>query len=1112
LPRWVSRPAWPFASQRATKDSNLPVSETLLPLLVRVLPSGLSRNASSRRENASAQRSRQRDFRAIAARGGARIVRAIRLPMRTMNLTEASLRNPAAVAVAVAMACAFGLLALAKLPLQLFPEIDRPQLSIQTAWRAASPQEMESEVVEPIETVMQGLPGLEEISSNVSPGFSNINLAFAVGSDMEAMLVEVLSRMNRLPPLPRDATPPVVRTGADVANSSLTFLFVQKLPGTAGDVRDFGQLVEDRVVPRLAAIAGVAGVEVNGSEPEELSITVDLARAASLGIGIPEIAAIAARATDASGGTVEAGRREYVLRFAGRYAPEAMGGMVLAWRDGMPVRLADVATIEVKRPEQRFFAYQNGNPAIGLRVLRANGANVLDTLAEVRALLDVLREEELRPLGLDIAQSFDASVFIHRAIGLLSGSLFAGVLLAVGCLWWFLRDARATALIACAIPISLLATFIVLQLTGRSLNVISLAGLAFAVGMVMDAAVVVAENIVRLREQGVPAARAALEGTRQVGGALLASTLTTVAVFLPVVFMRDVEGQLFADLALTISIAVGVSLLVAVVVLPAAAGNWLRTRPGGGGRHRFWTQASDWAMRATDGRRRQWTWVLALVALPTLLAWAWMPQVDYLPPVKRAAVDANFSFPPGMSPERVDREIVPVLLARMQPYMDGTRAPQLSNWYLQLWPGGGTLGARVVDASQIGELERIVRDEVVSGFPDTRAFAREGELFGGFGGSPRAIAIHLQHGDGDALARAAELGRRELGQRFPGANVQVWPNADIATPELRIAPDDRRLAEAGWQRGDLATVVRVLGDGQWLGEQFDGDRRLPIILRSDRDAALERFAGVPLATPRAGIVPLDALASVDTVLAATQLRRIDRRRTVTLTVDPPADMSLEQALEIVGQQMVPLLREALPADAAVRVSGSADRLDAVVATMRGNFTLALLVLFLLMAAMFRSLRDSAFVIASLPLAVFGGVLGLRALDLVAGQTLDLLSMIGFVMLMGMVINNAILLVAQTREAEAAGASLEAALRQALEQRLRPILIAATTGVLGALPMAVNPGPGAAIYRGIAALSVGGIALSLVFTVVLVPAVLRLAGSRARRAAVADTHALPLSPP
>jgi multidrug efflux pump subunit AcrB len=1014
-----------------------------------------------------------------------------------MKLTEASLRNPAAVAVAVVMVCAFGLMSLLDLPLQLFPDIERPQMSIQTNWRAASPQEMESEIVEPIEAVMQGLPGLEEIASNVNAGNSWINLTFAVGSDMDAMLVEVLSRMNRLPPLPRDATPPVVQAGADNANNSLTYFFVQKLPGTRGDILDYRQLIEDRVVPRLSAVDGVAGVEINGGAPEELTITLDLERAASLGIQIPEVAAVAARATDVSGGVVEAGRREYVLRFAGRYSPEAMGELILAWRDGRPVRLGDVARVEVKRPEQRFFAYQNGNPAIGLRILRESGANVLDTLDEVKQVVEQVRVSELAPLGLDIRQSFDASVFINRAVALLSGNLLAGVLLAVGCLWWFLRDVRATALIACAIPISLLATFIVLQLTGRSLNVISLAGLAFAVGMVMDAAVVVAENIVRLREEGMPAHKAAFEGTRQVGGALFASTLTTVAVFLPVIFMEDVEGQLFADLALTISIAVGISLLIALTVLPAAAGNWLRVGKQNAQQHRFWSHVSDWALRTTTGRKRQLAWVGALVVAPMLLAAALMPQVDYLPPVKRAAVDAFFNFPPGMSPERVNREMVPTLLERMRPYMDGGKSPQLSNWYVNIWPGGGTIGARVVDPGEIGELERVVRDEIVVGFPDTRAFAAEGELFGAFGGSARAIQIHLQHGDDEALARAAEAGRKRLAELFPGANVQAWPNADAGTPELRINADDRRLAEVGWRRPDLGTVVRTLGDGQWLGEHFDGDRRLAIILRSNREDDFARLGAAPLATPQGGVMSLGELASVDTVLAPNQLRRIDRRRTVTLTVDPPPAMSLEEALDIVDNDVVPALREVLPQDAAIRVSGSADRLGEVVRTMGFNFVLALLVLFLLMAAMFRSLKDSAFVMATLPMAVLGGVLGLLALDLAAGQTLDLLSMIGFIMLLGMVINNAILLVAQTREAQAAGATLDAALKQALDQRLRPILIAALTGVLGALPMAINPGPGAVIYRGLAAVSVGGVALSLVFTVVLVPALLRLADARRR---------------
>ncbi|WP_326534268.1 efflux RND transporter permease subunit, partial [Pseudorhodoferax sp.] len=885
-----------------------------------------------------------------------------------MKITDSCLRNPVAVLAAVAMVCLFGAVSLFDLPVQLFPDIERPQMTIQTNWRAASPPELEAEIVEPIEAVLQGLPGLEEMVSTVSAGGSTINLAFAVGSDMDAKLVEVLARMNRLPPLPRDATPPVVSAGGDGSNNSLTFFFVQLLPGTAGNIFDYRTLLEDRLVPRLSAITGVAGVTINDGAPEELSIAVDLERAAALGIRLPEIAAQAARATDVSAGMIESGRREYALRFAGRYTPQTLSELVLAWRDGRPVRLGDVADIAVRRGEQRVYAYQNGNPALTVRVLRENGANVLATLDEVKRVVAEVRERELLPIGLDIAQSFDASLFINRAIGLLTGSLLAGIALAVGGLWWFLRNARATGLIAVAIPVSLLATFIVLKLTGRNLNVISLAGLAFAVGMVMDAAVVVAENIVRLRERGLSAIDAALKGTAQVGGALVASTLTTVAVFLPVLFMRDVEGQLFADLALTISVAVGISLLVAVTVLPTAmamgaVGNVAQ------GNNRRWALIADWAMRSTASRARQIGWVVALVPLPLLLAWVLLPRIDYLPPVKRAAIDVNFAFAPGMSPVRLNQEIAPVLLERMRPYMSGEKQPQLLNWYMYVWPGGGTIGARPVDPNQIGALEQVIGQEIITGLPDTRGSAREGDLFGGFGGSPRAIAIDLQHADGDALASAAEAGRQRLLEQFPGAEVRIWPGTSTGTLELRVDPDDRRLAETGWSRPDLASVVRMLGEGQWLGEHFDGDRRLPIILRGDRRHAIEELGSAPLATPSGNVLSLGELAQIRTVLAANQVRRVDRRRTVTLTMDPPANLSLGEALDTIDAVIVPALRAALPADAAVQVSGSASRLDEVVRSMGGNLLVALLVLFVLMTAMFRSLRDSAVVMASLPMAV-----------------------------------------------------------------------------------------------------------------------------------------------
>jgi multidrug efflux pump subunit AcrB len=1019
-----------------------------------------------------------------------------------MKLIDGALKNPAAVVVGVALVCLFGILSLGKLPLQLFPDIERPQMSIQTGWRAASPQEMESEILEPMENVMQGLPGLEQMDGNAGPGFSFVNLTFAVGTDMRAMLVEVIGRLNRMPQLPPDVNPPVVQLNGQESNQTLSWFFVQQLPGTPGNIEDFSRFVQDRVVPRIEAVPGVAGVQVNGGPPEELLISIDLAKAAALGVTLPQVAQQAARATDVSGGFFESGRRQYTLRFAGRYAPDDLGQLILAWREGRPVRLSDVATVEVKRPEKQFFAYQNGNPAIGLRIDRESGANVLATLTEVKAVIAEMREGVLKENGLGIEQSFDSSLFINRAISLLSGNLGAGVLLAVGCLWWFLRDRRATLLIASAIPISLLATFIVLDLSGRSLNVISLAGLAFAVGMVMDAAVVVAENIVRLREGGKTPDVAASVGTKQVAGALVASTLTTIAVFVPVIFMDDVEGQLFSDLALTISIAVAISMLIAVTVLPAAAGNWLKAKRLASMSEQGYPKVTAAIMRWTDTRAKQLGWIAGLVVLPCALSWLMVPRVDYLPPVKRAAIDAFFNFPPGMSPATVDKEIAQTVLARMKPYMDGTKEPKLKNWYILLWPGGGTIGARVVDEDRIGELETLMRDEIVVGFPDTRAFATEGELFGGFGGSARAIQIHLQSGDTDALNAGAEAGRLLLEEKFPGAQVQAFPQADSASPELRLTANDRRLAEVGWNRPDVGTVVRTVGDGMWLGEYFNGDERLPIIMRAQGWSSPEELATMPVATPLGGVLPLGELVGIETTLAPSQIRRVDRRRTVTLTVDPPAAMSLDEAIEIVENEVVPALRKALPADAGVQVSGSADQLEQVVGGMRSNFAMALMVLFMLMAAMFKSLKDSAFVMLALPMAVFGGVLGLRALGLFTPQSLDLLSMIGFVMLLGMVINNAILLIAQTRTAQDEGLDIAQAVEQALNQRMRPILIGALTGVVGALPLAISPGPGAVIYRGIAAVTVGGVGLSLVFTLVLMPALLRLQWRRAERAAPA----------
>ncbi len=1015
-----------------------------------------------------------------------------------MNLTRSSLQNPAGVAVGVAIVLLFGLFSLAKLPVQLLPDIERPQLGISTSWRAASPQEIESEILEAQEEVLQGLPGLEEMVAEINQGWCNVSLTFGLETDMQETLIDVISRLNRVPTLPADADPPVVRLGGGGRGGDfsreLIWFYVQLLPGNVKPIESYQKLIEDQVQPRFESVRGVAGLQLMAGAPEEVQIRFDPYRAAELGIEIPRIAALAGRADDVSGGFVDVGRRKYTLRFAGRYTPAQLEELILEWRDGRPIRLGDVAEVAVGRGDRSFATYQNGNPAMAMRIDRDNNANVLEALEAVKAVAAELDAGLLAENGLTIRPSFDASVFIHRAIALVSGNLAAGVLLAVAVLWWFLRRLKATLIVATAIPLSLAGTFIVLSAFGRSLNVISLAGLAFAVGMVLDAAIVVLENIVRLRERGAATLDAATEGTAQVWGALVASTATTVAIFLPVIFLPDVEGQLFADLALTVAIAVTLSLLVAVTILPAAASRWLAGAPPEEAHGELWDRLAGRLAAATSTTGRRAGWIAALMGVPVVVTALLLPRLDYLPPVERDAVDSILALPPGASVESVDREIARTVIDRLAPYMAGDQEPALRNYYLFTWPGNAILGARARDQKKVADLERLMREEITIALPDTQVYVFRGNLFGGFD-SARSIAFHLQVKDAEALYEAGRRGLELLRERIPGATVRPLPGLEMAEPELRLHPDDQRILEVGWTRAQVAAIVRALGDGLYVGEHFDGEKRMNLILRCRDWATPEELEAVPLATPSGAVLQVGELVDLERTVGPTKLRRVDRRRTLTLQVNPPVGTSLEETIQAIKNDVAPVLLAAMPADATIRYGGSADALKNAVRNMSENFSVALLVLFLLMSALFKSMKDSLLVVLALPLATVGGVAALRLVNLVVFQPLDLLTMIGFIILLGLVVNNAILLVHQTRRAERAGMGRGAAVAQALRLRLRPIFMSTLTSIFGMLPLVLMPGTGSVIYRGLAVVIAGGMSVSTAFTLILLPSLLRLGEER-----------------
>ncbi len=1010
-----------------------------------------------------------------------------------MNLTEKSLKSPIGVAVGVGLIVVLGIVSLVKLPVQLFPDVDEPVITIFTGWRAAAPAEVESELIEPQEQALRGIAGLKQIQSFAGAGGAFINLEFAIGTDMGRTLIDVIARMNQLPPLPRDADAPRISLGQDGGggpNETLSWFFVQLKPGTPGPVENYRREVEDLFRSRIESIPGVGTVNVNAGAPDELRIEFDPYRAAQLGIPIPAIVGVAGSANDVSGGFAELGRRQYTLRFAGRYQPADLGELVLDWRGGRPVRLADVATISVERGDRNSLAVQNNNPAIAIQIIKESGADVLATLNAVKKEIAELREGPLAAMGLAIEQSFDPSVFINRAIGMVSGNLLLGVLLAIAVLWLFLRQLRATMLVGLAIPVSLLTTIVVLFVSGHTLNVISIAGIAFAVGMTLDAAIVVLESIVARRERGLPAAQAALEGARHVWPALVASAATTVIVFLPVMFMENTEGQLFADLALTIAVSVAVSLIMAMTVLPVAAARWLKpvaVKQQGSG---WQTRLGDRVVTLTDMARTRRITIAVLLGVPVLLTWLLLPPIDYLPPVKRDAIDGFFQFPPGMNVNAIESEVVQPMVQRLAPYMAGEKEPALKNYYILIFPGGGTIGVRPLDASKIGELDRLVRDEITTGFPDLQVFSQQGNLFGGFGDG-RNIEVRLQSADFDGLLRAAHAAQDIITEKLPGAQVRSFQDLELSEPELRLIPNDRRISESGWTRANVATVVRSLGDGIWVGEHFDGERRLDMILRARGWDSPDALSAVPVATPNGGVVPLGELVTIEPTVGTTGFRRVDGRRTIGLNVIAPAGMSLQQTMDRIEQDIGPVIQPLLPADGGIRYAGDAGSLETALADMRVNIGLALLVLFLLMAALFRSIRDSALVMLTVPLASFGGVVAIRLLNLFTPQTLDLLTMVGFIILMGIVVNNAILLVDRTRSGEHEGLSRRDAVRAALGERTRPILATSLTTLFGLLPLVIVPGPGAALYRGLATVIAGGMVFNTVFMLVLLPAMLRL---------------------
>ncbi len=1030
-----------------------------------------------------------------------------------MTLVDASIRYPVTVAVGVLIAFLGGILALTGIPIQLSPEIDRPVVTVATIWPGASPEEMEKEIVEEQEEYLKSVEGVLEMSSESSDSFSQVFLEFAAGTDLTGATVRVTNRLNEVPSYPQTAERPVVSTVGQFDRSICWFVIRGSEDVYAPHMATF---LEDAVKPRLERVEGIAGANLFGGLNRELHVIYDPDLLASMGIGIAELAAaLQAESQDVSAGDFGEGKRRYVVRTMGRYrSPDDVAQTVIRVRAGVPIRVGDVAEVELAFQKPGALVRYQGEPAIAMNAQRRLGSNVLEVTEKLVAEVEAINEEVLELRGMSIETAYRESNYVHASIDQMMQNIYLGVFLAVVVLFLFLRSPTSVLVVGLSIPISAVAALLTMYLLGRTINVVSLVGMAFAVGMVVDNAIVVLENVYRHLQLGKRRRQAAIDGTGEVWGAVLASTITTVAVFLPIVFIQERAGQLFRDIALAIASAIVASLVVAVTVIPSASAKILKASAGEKGKllPRLAAAISALVDFINAGRLRRLAVMAAIVAASVGLSYSLLPSAEYLPNGKQNFIFGFLLPPPGYNLDEVQHtgEIVESQLGPLWEASDEEAVAM---------PGGGAqnfwfvalhtmsfFGVEARDPNRVGELVPVVNQSLTA-VPGAFGFGNMQSLFSESMAGTRSVRIDVSGPDLEQVLGLAGEVFVQVGQTLPGSNSRPIPGLDLGNPEVRVYPDRVRAADAGFNAADIGRTVNSLVDGMKVAEFFHEGREIDLILKGSDDWSrhTQSIAQLPLATPTGQIVTLGDIAEVRQRQGPVQINRVERQRAVSIETTLPDDLPLEAAIEKIEDEIVAPLRQAgrIGGLYDIRLRGAADDLSRLRTVLGTNFLVVIVLTFLLLAALFQSFLYPVVIMLTVLLATFGGVLGLRLVQVFdSGQQLDILTMLGFVILVGTVINNSILIVYQALRLLREGQEPREAVRESVRVRVRPILMSTLTSSLGMLPLVVMPGPGSELYRGLGAVVVGGLLVSTVITLVLTPLVFtfvyELRASLARR--------------
>ncbi|MFN0087857.1 MAG: efflux RND transporter permease subunit [Blastocatellia bacterium] len=1009
------------------------------------------------------------------------------------KLAEICVRRPVFATMLIMTLVVLGVFSYNRLIVERFPRVEFPTVVISTILPGAGPQEVETEITDKIEQTVNTISGIEELRSTSSEGVSLVFITFELERELDAAAQDVRDKLNTaLPLLPKTIEQPTVQKFDPDASPIMTVSLASSRP-----IRETTEYADKVLRRQIESISGVGQVQLIGGRKRQINVKLDGDKLRAYNLTVSQVsAALQQQNLEVPGGRIEQADRTLVLRTLGRLqSPADFNNVVVATRAGYPIKVSDLGHTEDGEEEELSAGRYNDTPALLLQIRRQSGTNTVDVVDAIKERLDELKTAI--PAGYEIKIVRDQSAFILASFHTIREHLILGSLLAALVVLLFMQNIRATIISAVAIPTSLISTFAMMEYAGITLNGPSMLGLTLAVGIVIDDAIVVLENIFRyIEEKGYEPFEAAIEATREIGLAVMATTLSLIVIFLPVAFMPSVAGRFFKSVALTMAFAIAVSLLVSFTLTPMMSARMLKRleRKPGETPAAGHVEKSSWIMRVLDRiyarllvfslRHR---WVIVTLAIISFLSTAplfmkvgkdFFPQDDQdeFEVILRAAEGASLQATLGIA-ERVAAEI------RKLAHVDYTLTtvgddPQLTpneaHVYVRMTP----LDTRSISQFQV---MGVVRDKVLPGFRDLNLRTSVAPI-AAIGGSSRQNADVAFTVQGPNLDKLNEYSMRLLDalKRMPGI-VDADTSLILGKPELRARIDRRKAADMGVSVSDLAQSLRLLVGGDQVstysenGEEYEVHIRAGERFRTD-SAGISKL-NVP--STRMGSVGLDSLVRLEEATGPTQIERVARQRQVMLTANLKPGFSQSDIIERMNREVKTMN---LPADYLFALSGRAKELGKTMKGFIAAFVLSFIFMYIVLAAQFESFLHPITVLLALPLSMPFAVFSL----LVTGQSFNMFTALGLLVLFGMVKKNSILQIDHANGLRAKGMERHEALIQSSRDRLRPILMTTIAFVAGMLPLAVSMGPGAGINRSTSVVVIGGQSLCLLLTLLVTP--------------------------